>query len=168
MFHLQIDQHNITIIELDGVEVSPQDISILPIAVAQRYSFILETKNTTTTNFPFMIYQDSDMYDAVPDTLVLNNSITIQYDEAYGTPEAISWEEDSWGMFDDTIFVPVEELKSAEADEEYTLNFAFDTFSDGTNRASCEFWVLGGRRMSFGMDKGRTEYTDDDDDCDVG
>ena len=61
VFWLAIDQHDLFIIETDGVEVEPYAIDILTIAVAQRYSILVQAKNETSTNYAMTIMQDTAM-----------------------------------------------------------------------------------------------------------
>ncbi len=49
------------ILEQDGVEISPYEVDVLPIAVAQRFSILVEAKNETNTNYAFMVMQDTEM-----------------------------------------------------------------------------------------------------------
>lgn len=134
MFHLTMQNHTMQIIELDGIEVSPYEVDVLPVAVAQRYSIYVEAKNETNTDYAFMVMQDTDMYDAVPEALVLNNTIQIQYSDANAKADPIEVEE--WGSFNDVDTVPVQVEAQAPADVDYTFNVWFDTFNDGTNRAA--------------------------------
>lgn len=53
-----MQNHTMQIIELDGIEVEPYQVDILPVAVAQRYSILVEAKNETDTNFAFMFMQE--------------------------------------------------------------------------------------------------------------
>lgn len=53
--------HTMKVIELDGIEVSPYELTHLPISVAQRYSVYVEALNTSDTNYAFMACQDGDM-----------------------------------------------------------------------------------------------------------
>ncbi len=62
MFWIAIDQHDMFIIETDGVELEPYPIDQLTIAVAQRYSILVKAKNDTSTNYAMTIMQDTDMY----------------------------------------------------------------------------------------------------------
>jgi iron transport multicopper oxidase len=61
VFHLTMQNHTMQIIELDGIEVSPYEVDVLPVAVAQRYSIYVEAKNETNTDYAFMVMQDTDM-----------------------------------------------------------------------------------------------------------
>jgi len=134
MFHILMQNHTMRIIEADGIEIEPHEVDVLPIAVAQRYSVLVEAKNETNSNFAFMAYQDPDMYDLIPDELILNNTLQIQYAESNAAAEPV--EVGEWGDMNDVDFVPIVREASAEADVDYTLNVWFDTFDDGTNRAA--------------------------------
>ncbi|WVR04611.1 hypothetical protein IAU60_001622 [Kwoniella sp. DSM 27419] len=132
MFLIAIDQHDMQIIEVDGVEVEPYDIDVLTISVAQRYSVIVEAKSTAEVNYAMAVMQSEEMYDYIPDDLVLNNTIQITYDpEAPPAPEAYY---DEIPDLDDTVLVPLLKKEMAPADIEFVLHAAFDTFDDGTNR----------------------------------
>ena len=134
MFFVAIDQHDMYIVETDGVEMEPYLIDQLTVAVAQRYSIIVTAKNDTTTNYAMSIMQSPDMYDNVPDTLVLNNTLQIIY--ATNNTPATSPDYDPVDPLDETKFVPVLVRSSAPADISYRLDVFFDTYDDGTNRAS--------------------------------
>lgn len=134
MFHLSMQGHTMQILEQDGVEISPYEVDVLPIAVAQRFSILVEAKNETNTNYAFMVMQDTEMYDAVPDALVLNNTIQVQYSDANAKADPMEVAE--WGDFNDVLVTPLEVEAQAPADVEYTFNVWFDTFDDGTNRAA--------------------------------
>lgn len=61
VFHLLLEDHEMQVIELDGIEVQPQAVDMLTISVAQRYSIYVEAKNTTDRNYALMALQDPDM-----------------------------------------------------------------------------------------------------------
>ncbi|ORY28145.1 putative iron transport multicopper oxidase FET3 precursor [Naematelia encephala] len=134
MFFINIDQHQMYVIETDGIEMEPYPIDTVTIAVSQRYSMLVEAKNTTGTNYAMMIMQSEDMYDQVPDDLVLNNTVQIIYDAA--APFADEVIIDEIPTLNDTDFVPVLKKEMLGYDIEYVLNVFFDTYDDGTNRAS--------------------------------
>lgn len=81
-------------------------------------------------------------YDTVPDTLAVNNSVTLQYDASLGPADMFNITDDTWPMLDDTRFVPLQAKGSAEADVSYELGAYFDTFDDGTNRAACKLLLF--------------------------
>ncbi|KAL7418969.1 ferroxidase fet3 [Cryptotrichosporon argae] len=134
MFWIGIEDHDMQIIEVDGVEIEPYAIDTLTISVAQRYSVLVTAKNATDRNYALMVMQDTDMYDTVPDTLVVNNTVQIVYDTANDAAAAVEY--DTIATINDTAWTPLLQMASAPADVEFELNVFFDTYDDGTNRAS--------------------------------
>jgi iron transport multicopper oxidase len=61
VFYLNFDQHEVSVIEVDGVEVEPYPLDILTIAVAQRYALLVQAKNETGTNYALGVMQSEDM-----------------------------------------------------------------------------------------------------------
>lgn len=49
------------VLEADGVEFEPYAIDTLTIAVAQRYSVLVEAKNDTSKNYAMSVMQSPDM-----------------------------------------------------------------------------------------------------------
>ncbi|BEI84084.1 hypothetical protein CcaverHIS002_0406880 [Cutaneotrichosporon cavernicola] len=142
MFHIGIGGHKWSVIETDGIDTVPYEIDLIEVAVAQRFSMYVEALNQTTDNFAFNIMQSPDMYDAEPEDLPnpphdlnVNNTIQIVYND--NAPAAEIMEYESWGdPMDDTWFVPLAKEVMVPADVEYTVHANFDTYDDGTNRAS--------------------------------
>ncbi len=50
-FTLSVDNHSLSVIEADGTLVQPLDVHRLPVHVAQRYSVVLDTNQSTATNY---------------------------------------------------------------------------------------------------------------------
>ena len=134
MFFVAFDQHEIFVIEADGVELEPYPIDVLTVAVAQRYSILVQAKNETGTNYALSVMQSPDMYDSVPDDLVLNNTLQIQYAESNAPAGEVVFDEIT--TLNDTEFVPVLKREMLPADFQIRLDVYFDTYDDGTNRAS--------------------------------
>lgn len=61
MFFIHLDQHDIYVIETDGVEVEPYLLDTLTISIGQRYSILAQAKNSTSENFAMMVSQSPDM-----------------------------------------------------------------------------------------------------------
>ncbi|TYJ55000.1 hypothetical protein B9479_004311 [Cryptococcus floricola] len=135
MFWVAMEDHDLYIIEMDGVEVEPYLMDAVTLSVAQRYSIWVEAKNSTDKNYALMFMQDTDMYDTIPDDLQINNTIQIVYDSA--NDAAVEWSPASITTFNDTELVPLRAVELlTEPDVEIVLNAYFDTYDDGTNRAS--------------------------------
>jgi iron transport multicopper oxidase len=53
-FHVWIEEHNMTVIEVDGVDVEPYVTPGIDVAVGQRVSVLVTMKNDTSTNYPIV------------------------------------------------------------------------------------------------------------------
>ena len=60
--YLQFDQHDMTVVEVDGVYVNQCTASQLFITVAQRYSVIITAKATNTQNFAIKASMSTGMF----------------------------------------------------------------------------------------------------------
>lgn len=56
-----MDQHEMFIIEADGVEMEPFAIDTLTISIGQRYSLLVQAKSDATQNYALAIGQSEDM-----------------------------------------------------------------------------------------------------------
>ncbi|THX67128.1 hypothetical protein D6D08_06828 [Aureobasidium pullulans] len=77
--YFYIEDHNFTIVEVDGVFTEPEEASLIYIAVAQRYSILFTTKASTDRNYGLVTIADQVLLDGIPDTLVLNQTNWLQY-----------------------------------------------------------------------------------------
>jgi FtsP/CotA-like multicopper oxidase with cupredoxin domain len=145
VFFLKIDGHDMSIIEADGIEIEPYPIDVLTVAVAQRYSIIVNAVNTTNLNYAMMVMQSEDMYDAIPDDLVLNNTLQIVYDAS--APDAAEFEVQPFPVLNDTEFVPVQQRAQLTPDIKYELNVFFDVSLFGLHTGGR---ADGCRRMTTG------------------
>lgn len=75
-------------------------------------------------------------YDVVPDDLILNNTLTIQYDASLPSASPINITDAEFPMTMDTDFVPLLERAMAPADVSIPLVITFDTYDDGNPRAA--------------------------------
>lgn len=57
--YLWFEGHNITIVEVDGVYTEEAETNMIYVSAAQRYSFLLTTKNETNTNYAFVGSMDT-------------------------------------------------------------------------------------------------------------
>ncbi|KAK9464750.1 Cupredoxin [Lipomyces arxii] len=131
--YIWFEGHDFQIVEIDGVYVEPATASMLYITVAQRYTILLTTKNSTDTNFPMMASFDTDMLDTVPDTLNYNATGWLTYDESGDFPDAaVIYDFD---FYDDFNLVPVERMEPWEPDYSITLTVVMQNLGDGVNYA---------------------------------
>jgi iron transport multicopper oxidase len=136
VFYIALDQHDIYVIETDGIEIEPYKLDVITISVAQRYSILVTAKNETGVNYAMSIMQAEEMYvflllqtadcryDVIPEDLVLNNTVQIVYDDLNEPASKVVVA--GWPVLDDTDFVPVLKREMAPADIEYELNVWFD------------------------------------------
>jgi len=61
--YFQIDQHDMTVVEVDGVYTQPHRVSQLFLTAAQRYSVLVQSKRDTKQNFAFIASMNDDMFD---------------------------------------------------------------------------------------------------------
>lgn len=57
--YLWFEGHNMTIVEVDGVYTEETEAETIYVAAAQRYSFLLTTKNETNANYAFVGSMDT-------------------------------------------------------------------------------------------------------------
>lgn len=80
--YFYIEGHNFTIVEIDGVYTDPTEADLLYIAVAQRYSILVTTKNQTDQNYGIVTLADSVLLDVIPSHLQLNSTNFLEYNSA--------------------------------------------------------------------------------------
>ncbi|KAI1199306.1 Cupredoxin [Nemania serpens] len=132
--YVWFEGHNISIVEVDGVYHQPAEAEMIYIATAQRYSFLLTTKNETTANYAFVASMDTSLFDTLPADLNYNVTGWLTYDDSQPFPEpALVDELDS---FDDMTLVPYDnQTLFGEPDKIIELNVIMDNLGDGANYA---------------------------------
>jgi len=135
-FDIAFPGHNMSIIELDGVETEPFPVDIVPVSAAQRVSVLVTALNDTSSNWPISMNMDSVMFDTVPDALapIVNITATVVYDESAPTQDVVFY--DDYPVFWDDQLTPLEVVPMAPADISYNWTISFDTYDDGFNHAS--------------------------------
>ena len=74
MFQIWIEDHEMRVIELDGVATEEYTVPAIDLTTAQRVSVLVTAKNTTNKNFAMVGSMDTDMFDVVPEGLNPSNS----------------------------------------------------------------------------------------------
>ncbi|KAF9073368.1 ferroxidase [Rhodocollybia butyracea] len=133
MFYFWIDGHDMSIIEVDGTDTEEHPISLISLAVAQRYSVLVTARNDTSSNWAIHANFDTDMFDTVPDTLQPNITSSITYSSSASITD--SGPVDAYFTVNDTELVPVQQIAAPESTKTIQLVAAFDTMDDGTNHA---------------------------------
>ncbi|PBP28129.1 multicopper oxidase [Diplocarpon rosae] len=118
--YLWFEGHNMTIVEVDGVFTDPAETSMIYLSAAQRYSFLLTTKNDTSTNFAFVGSMDTDLFDVLPEDLNWNSTGWLVYDDT--KPKEPATFVDEFAFFDDFELVPFDKKPLLpDADQTITL-----------------------------------------------
>lgn len=140
--YLFIENHNFTIVEVDGVYVKPQMTDSIYIAVGQRYGVLIETGDFHE-NFRFLNVIDKPMLDTKPAELQYISTNWIVYDDKKPLPPALENNEGSFDSFlqnidpfDDFNLKPLTKSPLMEA-ADYTINldFKMENLGDGVTYA---------------------------------
>ena len=132
--YLYMEDHEFTVVEVDGIYVKPHTTSMLYITAAQRYGVLVTTKNDTSKNYAFMSKFDDGMFDVIPVDLMLNHTNTIEYDKSNGA--ASEYMVDKLDFLDDFVLRPYNnETILEDADHRITVDVVMDNLGDGVNYA---------------------------------
>jgi iron transport multicopper oxidase len=133
-----IEDHNFTIIEVDGVYTEPAEAESLYIAVAQRYSILVTTKDTTEKNYGIVTIADADLLDFIPSNLALNQTNWLEYNASAEFAQAnIPYAESSdITPFDDFTLVPADHMDLLpDPDYEIEVTVSMNNLLNGANYA---------------------------------
>jgi len=77
-FWIQFDQHQLSVVEVDGVYTVPYTVDQLYMTAAQRYAVIIEAKADSSQNFAVMARMNTDMFNpqTIPEGFNTDVSIT--------------------------------------------------------------------------------------------
>ena len=102
---IYFDQHPFTAVEVDGVYVDAKEIGTknIRIATGQRWSFLMDTKNSTNKNFAIYTTLDVNMIEPPPGYNP-NQTAWLVYDDTKPLPAPPSFS--SFDFFDDMDLVP--------------------------------------------------------------
>ena len=105
-FLVKFDQHEMTIIEVDGVYTVAQKTDLIYLSDAQRMSVLITAKPNANKNYAFVGAMDPSMFDSVPSTLNLNATGYLVYDTSKPLPSAAPTFNSYDGAFDDFALTP--------------------------------------------------------------
>lgn len=137
--YLQFDQHDMEIIEVDGVYTHPRKAKTLYLAVAQRYGVLLKTKNTTHQNYAVLAKLDETMFDGFPDIppeVNPNVNAWLVYNQLEPLPPPLNVSLDTLNstIIDDFTLIPYDNEPLLEnPSQTFVLELSFFT-QDGQNR----------------------------------
>ena len=111
-FFVKFDQHEMTIIEVDGVYTVAQTTDLIYLSDGQRMSVLITAKPNANENFAFVGAMDPSMFDTVPPTLNLNATGYLVYNTAKPLPsKAPTFASYDGGLaLDDFGLVPYDKL----------------------------------------------------------
>ncbi|KAG2731446.1 hypothetical protein G9P44_005862 [Scheffersomyces stipitis] len=136
--YLYMEDHEFTIVEVDGIYVEKNTTDLLYITVAQRYTVLITTKNDTSRNYAFMNKIDDDMLDVIPSDLILNSTNYIVYNQTAFEEEAPSeyFLDSIDDYFDDFYLRPLNNATLLD-DPDYTVtvDVVMDNLGNGVNYA---------------------------------
>jgi len=132
-FNFWLEDHEMTVIEADGVYTNPATTTSLRIDVAQRYSVLVTAKDDATANYAMVASMDTTQFDNPPTDLNPNATAYIVYNTNWPLPQAQKISE--YTSWDETILHPLEEIPSFIPDTFFQLNLTMDTLADGINYA---------------------------------
>ena len=123
--YIWFDQHNLTIVEVDGIYTKPQPVSSIYIATAQRYSVLLKTKTSSTSNFAITASMDDNDFDSVPDYVAQNVTAGLIYNKNAPFPSPVA--PINSVVYDDFNLVPYDgqHLLDGKPDLAITLDLSF-------------------------------------------
>ncbi|KAH0282534.1 iron transport multicopper oxidase FET3 precursor [Aureobasidium namibiae CBS 147.97] len=88
--YINFEDHNVTIIEVDGVYTQPRTVSSLYVATGRRYGVLLTAKPDPNKNYAIPVAMDVDAFDNVPNYLRPNTTATLMYDTSKPVPREIT------------------------------------------------------------------------------
>ncbi|KAJ3319129.1 ferroxidase fet3, partial [Boothiomyces sp. JEL0866] len=130
-----IENHNLTIIEVDGVRVEPYDVDVLLLGASQRYSVVVNTFDSFDYNYNIHVDFNEDMFgDHFPSNYTRSVTATLEYSPDAPLFNYTGTEPDF--TLDETALVPLEKIHSVAPDFTLTYKVIFGKFSDDRNHGS--------------------------------
>lgn len=137
-FYFFIEDHDLEIVEVDGIYTERKKTDLLYITAAQRYTVLLKTKSNKDKNYPIALVFDSALFDVVDPTLSLNQTNWLEYDKDKEHPQAkIDVDEsDDFEPFDDMELVPYDKQELLpDPDHTIEITVTMNNLMDGINYA---------------------------------
>ena len=125
-----IQDHAMTIVEIDGVYTKPTDTDMIYVAAGQRCSFLLKTRESSSANFPIVSRMDErsfSMHSDRPKSLDAVAWLTYGKDMPYLQPGP----DRDLDPLDDLAIEPLDEEQLLEVDQTITLDIDMHTRDDG-------------------------------------
>jgi iron transport multicopper oxidase len=107
--YLHFNQHNMTIVGIDGIHSEHKEVDSLYVAVAQRYEVLLQTKHNTSTNYAALAMLDKNMFDSILGYLDPNVTAYLVYNDQKPLPPPLVVS--SLDIVDDFTLTPYDKLQ---------------------------------------------------------
>ena len=134
--YVWMEDHEFTVVEVDGIYVQPNTTDMLYITVAQRYGVLVKTKKSTDKNYAFMTKFDDTMLDVIPKDLLLNSTNYIVYNDSLGVKDVKENYVDALDPMDDFYLRPLNnETLFDDADVTITVDVDMINLGNGVNYA---------------------------------
>ncbi|WQF81562.1 Putative multicopper oxidase, second cupredoxin domain, multicopper oxidase, copper-binding protein [Colletotrichum destructivum] len=132
--YVWIEGHNISIVEVDGIYTEPAEATMIYISAAQRYSFLVTTRNDTASNFAIVGSMDTSLFDKLPEGLNYNVTGWLVYDPSKPLDPPATL--DTFTPFDDMTLVPQDRQPRLPAPSKtIELDVIMENLGDGGNYA---------------------------------
>lgn len=130
-----IEDHDLEVVEVDGIMVEKNTTSMIYITVAQRYTVLVHTKNDTSKNFAIMQKFDDTMLDKIPKDLELNATSYMIYNNDADKPKE-NFVDSLDDFLDDYYLTPLDKVELYD-DPDYTVtvDVVMDNLKNGINYA---------------------------------
>lgn len=132
--YFYIEDHTFKIIEVDGVYTEPKEADTLYIAVAQRYTILVTTKDSAERNYGIVTIADQVLFDTIPSDLALNQTNWLLYNASAPTDKIVPTLDviDGLPAFDDFTLVPNDHQKLLpEPDHTIQLDVVMQELDNG-------------------------------------
>ncbi|KAE9369132.1 multicopper oxidase [Stipitochalara longipes BDJ] len=139
--YFQFDQHDMTVVEIDGVYTQPHRVNQIFLTAAQRYSVIVHSKSNTKQNFAIIASMNDDMFDpgVTPNDIDQSCNAWLIYDNTKPLPPPLKPIDDdvTQQSEDDTVFVPLDNRRPfGPVAKQIPLAVNFSANAQNQNRGS--------------------------------
>lgn len=136
--YINFEDHDMTVIEVDGVYTESQRMKSIYIATGQRYGVLVTAKTTATRNYAIVATLDTSAFDHT--TKYLQDNATGQLVYSTDAPMSDSYSVDSWDVKKDFDFflVPHDRmpLLSGKPDKTIVMDLNFSVIANQNRYAS--------------------------------
>lgn len=131
-FNFAIDDHELQVIEVDGILTKPVNVGKIYLAAGQRMSVLIKTKDSTKLNYFMHANMNEVMFDYIPDDLELNIEAPIYYDQSspFAPRDDLS---KLPNIYNDAFIFPLASESALVPDRQVNLTIDFVENTDGLN-----------------------------------